>query len=153
MLFNMKHKILFLALTITFLMSSCATILTGTRDTIRFDSNPKGAIVYLDGLEVCKTPCSTSVKRSISEKFAEIKLDGYETRVISLDRKFNAVSIINLTGILGWGIDAATGALMKYDRKSYDIKLDKEKRTSLNNPTKIEINTKKKTVDVYETER
>ena len=143
MLFSVKHKILFLALTITFLMSSCATILTGTRDTIRFDSNPKGAIVYLDGLEVCKTPCSTSVKRSISEKFAEIKLDGYETRVITLDRKFNAVSIINLTGILGWGIDAATGALMKYDRKGYDIKLDKEKRTSLNNPTKIEINTKK----------
>ena len=153
MLFNMKHKILFLALTITFLMSSCATILTGTRDTIRFDSNPKGAIVYLDGLEVCKTPCPTSVKRSISEKFAEIKLDGYETRVITLDRKFNAVSIINLTGILGWGIDAATGALMKYDRKGYDIKLDKEKRTSLNNPTKIEINTKKKTVDDYVTER
>ncbi|MDB9835275.1 PEGA domain-containing protein [Flavobacteriaceae bacterium] len=149
----MKHKILFLALTITFLMSSCATILTGTRDTIRFDSNPKGAIVYFDGLEVCKTPCSTSVKRSISEKFAEIKLDGYETRVITLDRKFNAVSIINLTSILGWGIDAATGALMKYDRKGYDIKLDKEKRTSLNNPTKIEINTKKKTVDVYVTER
>ena len=153
MLFNMKHKILFLAPTITFLMSSCATILTGTRDTIRFDSNPKGAIVYLDGLEVCKTPCSTLVKRSISEKFAEIKLDGYETRVITLDRKFNAVSIINLTGILGWVIDAATGALMKYDRKSYDIKLDKEKRTSLNNPTKIEINTKKKTVDVYLTKR
>ena len=152
MLFNMKHKILFLALTITFLMSSCATILTGTRDTIRFDSNPKGAIVYLDGLEVCKAPCSTSVKRSISEKFAEIKLDGYETRVITLDRKFNAVSIINLTGILGWVIDAATGALMKYDRKSYDIKLDKEKRTSLNNPAKIEINTNKKTVDVYVSE-
>lgn len=153
MLYSMKHKILFLALTITFLMSSCATILTGTKDTIRFDSNPKGAIVYIDGLEVCKTPCSTPVKRSISEKFAEIKLDGYETRVITLDRKFNAVSIINLTGILGWGVDAATGAIMKYDRKGYDIKLDKEKRTSLNNPTKIEINTKKKTVDVYLTER
>ena len=61
--------------------------------------------------------------------------------------------MINLTSIIGWGGDAATGALMKYDRKSYDIKLDKEKRTSLNNPTKIEINTKKKTVDDYVTER
>ena len=87
----MKHKILFLGLTITFLMSSCATILTGTRDTIRFDSNPKGAIVYLDGLEVCKTSCSTSIKKSISEKFAEIKLDGYETRVITLDNSMRLV--------------------------------------------------------------
>jgi len=42
---------------------------------------------------------------------------------------------------MGWGQDADTGALMKYDWKGYDIKLDKEKITSLNNPTKIEINT------------
>ena len=128
MLFSMKHKVLFLALATKFLMISCATFLTGTRDTIRFDYNPKGAIVYLDGLEVCKTSCSTSIKKSISEKFAEIKLDGYETRVISLERKFNAVSVINLTSIIDWGVDAATGALMKYDRKGYDIKLDKEKK-------------------------
>ena len=115
MLFSMKHKVLFLALTTIFLMSSCVTILTGTRDTIRFDYNPKGTIVYLDGLEVCKTPYSTSIKRSISEKFAEIKLDGYETRVITLESKFNAVSIINLRSVMGWGEDADTGALMKYD--------------------------------------
>jgi len=36
--------------------------------------------------------------------------------------------VINLTSIIGWGVDAATGALMKYDRKGYDIKLDKEKK-------------------------
>ena len=146
----MKSKLFILAIASTFLMTSCATIFTGTKDTIRFDSNPQGAKVYIDGLEVCKTPCTTLVKRSLSEKLAEIKLDGYETRVITLDRKFNAVSIINLTSLIGWGIDAATGSLMKYDKKGYDIELEKDKRTSLlQNPSKIEINTDTKIVDVY----
>jgi len=35
--------------------------------------------------------------------------------VITLESKFNAVSIINLRSVMGWGEDADTGALMKYD--------------------------------------
>jgi hypothetical protein len=55
---------------------------------------------------------------------------------------------------LGWGIDAATGSLMKYDRKGYDIELEKDNRTSLlKSPSKIEINTETKIIDVYVTEK
>jgi len=146
----MKSKLFIIVLASTFFMTSCATIFTGTKDTIRFDSTPQGTKVYIDGLEVCKTPCTTQVKRSLSDKLAEMKLDGYETRVITLDREFNAVSIINLGFLIGWGIDAATGSLMKYDKKGYDIELEKDNRTSmLENPSKIEINTDTKIVDVY----
>lgn len=145
----MKKVTFILTIAATILLTSCATIFTGTKDTIRFDSEPQGAEVYIDGIKVCKTPCSVPVKRSLSEKLAEIKLDGYETRVIMLDQEFNAISIINLGNIVFWAIDAATGALMKYDRKAYDIELDKDTRTSLNNPTRIEINTGEKIVDVY----
>ena len=132
-----------------FLMTSCATIFTGTKDTIRFDSNPQGAKIYIDGIEVCKTPCTTQIKRTLSAKFVQ-KLDEYETRVVTLDREFNPVSIINLGSLLGWAIDAATGSLMKYDRKAYNIELEKGNRTSmLQSPSKIEINTDEKIVDVY----
>ena len=55
-------------------------------------------------------------ERSISEKLVEFRMDGYETKVIALDRKFNIVSIINLIDPLGWAIDAATGSLMRYDQ-------------------------------------
>ncbi|MEH0008192.1 MAG: hypothetical protein V6Z82_05665 [Flavobacteriales bacterium] len=75
--------------------------------------------------------------------------EGYKTRVIRPDRKFNTVSIINLGSLIGWGVDAATGALMKYGKKGYDIALEKDNRTSLNNPTKIDIDTKGRLVDVY----
>jgi hypothetical protein len=146
----MKSKLFIIVIASAFLMTSCATIFTGTKDTIRFDTTPQGAKIYVDGLEICKTPCTTQVKRSLSDELVEIKLEGYETRVIALDREFNAVSIINLGFIIGWGIDAATGSLMKYDRKGYDIELEKDKRTAmLENASKIEINTETNTVDVY----
>lgn len=145
----MKNVLLFLTIVAMLFVSGCATIFTGTKDSIRFDSDPQGAKVFIDGIEICKTPCTVPVKRSLSDKLAEIKLDGYETRVITLDREFNAVSIINLGNILFWGIDAATGALMKYDRKVYDIELEKDVRASLSNPSRIEINTSENVVDVY----
>lgn len=146
----MRSKLFIIVIASTLFMTSCATIFTGTKDTIRFDSTPQGAKVYIDGLEVCETPCTTQVKRSLSDELAEIKLDGYETPVITLDKEFNAVSVINLGFLIGWGIDAATGSLMKYDRKGYDIELEKDNRTSMiENPSKIEINTDSKIVDVY----
>ena len=54
----------------------------------------------------------------------------------------------NLGSLIGWGVDAATGVLMKYDKKGYDIELEKDNRTSLNNPTKIDIDTKDRLVAV-----
>lgn len=149
----MKIKFFILTITVSFLMTSCATVFTGTEDPLRFDSDPQGAMVYIDGLKVCKTPCTALVKRNLSDEFAEIKLDGYETRVITLDKKFNAISIINLGFVVGWAVDAATGAIMEYDRKAYNIELEEEKKTSLNNPTRIEIDTKKMLVDIYIAEK
>jgi hypothetical protein len=138
-----------ITLFIPILLSSCATIFTGTRDTIYFSSNPEGAMVYKDGLELCKTPCRVPVKRSLNDVDIEYRLDGYEARVFSLDKEFNLVSIINLGNLLGWGIDAASGALMKYDRKTYELDLKRDQRTSQLKPHEIHINTVENTVDIY----
>lgn len=89
-----------------------------------------------------------NVKRSIADTDLEFKLDGYETRLITLSKELNLVSIINLGNVFGWAIDALSGSVMKYDRKSYDITLD-NKQTSVINPTKIEIDTQKNTVDIF----
>lgn len=114
-----------------------------------FNSNPSGATVYKDGVELCTTPCSQKIRRSTSDTDIEFKLDGYETRLITLDKEFNPVSIINLGNLLGWGIDALSGAVMKYDRKVYDITLSKNTKTSKILPAKINIDTKAKIVELY----
>jgi len=143
----MKKLIIFLVF--PFIISSCATVFTGTKDTIFFNSSPEGATVYKDGLELCKTPCRIPVKRSLTDVDIEYRLDGYEARVFTLDKEFNVVSIINLGNIIGWGIDAATGSLMKYDRKAYELDLKRDNRTSELSPTEIHINSVENTVDIY----
>lgn len=129
--------------------TSCATIFTGTKDQISFNSSPSGAVIYKDGVELCTIPCSYKVKRSLSDTDIEIKLDGYETRLITLDTEFNVVSVINLGNLFGWGIDALSGAVMKYDRKSYEISLTPNKITSSIEPSRINIDTQKNTVDLF----
>lgn len=144
----MKHLSTILITTTLLLMTSCATLFTGTKDRINFNSTPSGATIYIDGVEQCKTPCSMNVKRSIGDTDVEFKLDGYQTRLITLSKEFNLVSIINLGNLFGWGIDALSGAVMKYDRRSYDITLDNAK-TSMIKPSRINIDTNNKVVELY----
>lgn len=42
-----------------------------------------------------------------------------------------------------------SGAVMKYDKKTYDITLSKNNKTSRIEPSKINFDTKKNVVDVY----
>jgi len=52
-------------------------------------------------------------------------LPGYQEKTFQPQTNFNPVAILNLLSILGWGIDAATGALWKYDPTFYNIQLQK----------------------------
>jgi hypothetical protein len=142
-------KVIFSISVICLLMSSCATIFTGTKDRITFNSTPSGATIYKDGVEQCKTPCNLRVKRKIGDSEIEYKLDGYQTRLITLDKEFNVISVINLGNLLGWGIDALSGAVMKYDKKVYDITLSKDNKVSMNNPLKINFDTKKNVAEIF----
>ena len=127
------------------LLSSCATIFTGTKDNITFNSKPVGAGVYKDGIKLCTTPCTVKIKRSVNDTDIEFKLDGYNTKLITSDKELNLVSIINLGNVLGWGIDALSGSLMKYDTKTYEVDLE----SKLSNSHRIDINTQDKKIDVY----
>ena len=144
----MKQSIISFAV-ISLLMTSCATVFTGTKDRISFKTTPPGATIFINGVEQCKSPCSVNVSRKISDKDVEIKLDGYETKIITLDKEFNVVSILNLANILFWAIDAVTGAVMKYDKKAYDIELSKNKKVGKFFPNKININTETKVAEIY----
>lgn len=145
-------KVTFAFFAVATILTSCATIFTGTRDTISFNSTPSGATIYKDGIELCKTPCTVPLKRKLGESSVEFKLDGYETRLIILDKTFNPVSIINLGSIFGWGIDALTGSIVKYDRKSYDIKLSKDRTTRVDlkeiKPSEVRINSQTKVIEL-----
>ena len=114
-----------LTLVSTIIINGCATIFTGSSDNINFTSNPSGAKIVLDGLDIGKTPATLEIKRSgFKDKEITLKLDGYEDRTFLLQKEFNAIAILNFAGILGWFVDFATGSVMKYSQLAYNVDLD-----------------------------
>ena len=107
-----------------FCMTSCATLITGTKQTVQINSIPSGAKVQVDGIDRGKTPAAIQLKRGNEGQTVTLKADGYETMHFQPETDFNGVAALNLFNVLFWGIDAASGALWKYDPKYYEIQLD-----------------------------
>lgn len=125
-----KPRFILPVLLVGVLSQSCATLFTGTHDRIYFNSIPAGATVEIDGFPQGVTPTSVLVKRTLSSKTAVLRLEGYQTRQFQVDQTFNAVSLLDFLWLpLFWipGIvDLATGAVMRYDPKGYNIELVKK---------------------------
>ena len=69
--------------------TSCATIISGSRQTVQISSQPNAAVVYLNEIEVGKTPIVENLKRNQNYQLV-LKLDGYKPYEIMLEKKFNA---------------------------------------------------------------
>ena len=123
----MKHlfKTLSIAL-ISLGFTGCASIFTGTTQTVQVNSIPNGANVSVGGLDRGLTPLPVVLKKGSSGECITLSLKGYEQKTFQPQTRFNPVAILNLWGILGWGIDAATGAMWKYDPTFYNIQLQQK---------------------------
>ena len=112
------HKIsavLFCAL----LLSGCATITRGTTDQLQIVSDPSGAAVRTSLNQACVTPCTIQVSRS--DQFAVVfSKPGYEDQTINVVTKLAGTGVAGfagnllLGGIIGMGVDAATGATLEH---------------------------------------
>jgi hypothetical protein len=129
----MKNSLL-LGLAVLFLTSSCATIFSGTREEILFTSEPSGVKVIMDGYTVGKTPIMLDVRRSLSGRWVAFELEGYENQYVKLEADFNAVSILNLTCLICWGVDLATGAATRYSLPSMYVELEPELPETIRKP-------------------
>lgn len=104
--------------------SSCATIFCGTKKHIVLESNLASAEkVTIDGHSYHNVtfPFDVKVRRGFDETIIKSNQTGYQPLVTIVDKEFNPVSVINLGFVIGWGIDAATGAMMKPEYDSYDL--------------------------------
>ncbi|WP_295211359.1 PEGA domain-containing protein [uncultured Chryseobacterium sp.] len=123
----MKNKLSgALLLGITLSVTSCATIITGTKDKITFNSTPEGAKVIHKGIEKCTTPCTAEIPRSLSKQMVTFEKEGFSNKEVKLTKTFNPVTLVNilLGGIIGIGIDTVTGSLTKYSPKEYKVELE-----------------------------
>ncbi|AZA83119.1 PEGA domain-containing protein [Chryseobacterium lactis] len=109
-----------------FSVTSCATIFTGSKDKISFNSSPEGAKVFHKGIEKCITPCTAEIPRSLSKQMVTFEKEGFNNKEVKLTKTFNPVTLLNILfgGAIGVGIDAATGSLTKYSPKKYEVELE-----------------------------
>ena len=104
-----------------FAFSSCASIFCGSKAKVTFESNiEESATLTIDGQKYNNVtfPYTTKVRRGFDETIVKVEAPSYKTETIVINKNFNAVSVINLLDILGWGIDAATGAITKPEQNS-----------------------------------
>ncbi len=119
------------------LLSGCATMYAPKNDNITIKTNPEGADVYLGASLLGKTPLTYSFKReTFEQKTLSIRKQGYKNQELFLQRTiekkalYNLGFIITTFGVTSWGIDAATGALIKYYPDSYLIDLENDNNSS-----------------------
>jgi outer membrane protein assembly factor BamE (lipoprotein component of BamABCDE complex) len=95
--------------------SGCATITRGTTEVLVINTTPAGASVQLSSGNSCTTPCSVELKRK-RDYHVKITKDGYEpidTDVLSQISGAGAAGMagnVLIGGLIGVGVDAATGA-------------------------------------------
>ena len=108
--------------------SGCASLFTGTSDTITFNSQPEGAKVQINGMHIGRTPLTVPVQRSLSTPQVQVSLEDYESQYVMLQNTFNAVAILDIFFWPSFIIDAATGAIMKYSTMNYQVELEPKKK-------------------------
>lgn len=94
----------------------CATVTRGHTDEVWFESEPPGARVRLEPSTIdCITPCRQELRRK-REYLVHFEKEGYVAAQVRLSPKFAGAGAagfagnVILGGLVGMGVDAATGA-------------------------------------------
>lgn len=102
------------------LLSGCASIITGDSEDIAISTTPEsGAKCEVSNSrgkwQVASTPQTITVKRSSSNLVVQCSKNGSTgARSISTSIKSTAAGNLLLGGVIGAGVDAATGAAFDY---------------------------------------
>jgi len=107
-----------ISLAAAFLTSGCATITRGTTEVLVIESTPAGADVDVSTGMKCKTPCSLEMKRkhNVTIDINKPGFDPVRVNVLSQIAAAGAAGMagnVVLGGLIGAGVDAATGAMMQ----------------------------------------
>ncbi|MFZ5862050.1 MAG: hypothetical protein ACOYXR_04285 [Nitrospirota bacterium] len=121
-------------------VNGCATLFAKRSDTITIKTVPDGADVYDGVVLLGKTPLTHTFKRdAFVQKTLQIRAPGFTTYELSLQRTLDLIALFNLgfslttMGATSWGIDASSGAMIRYEPTSYFVDLQPagQERTSI----------------------
>lgn len=125
---NKMFKTLGVLLVSGVLFTNCATIFKGNSADIRVNSNPSGATISVNNVNMGVTPQTMSLKRNSGHVLTFSK-DGYEDVVVEIEQKFDiattVVGNIFSWALLGIVVDVATGAAYSLTPADVQANFDK----------------------------
>ena len=103
----------------------CATIVKGSTQTIPIASDPSSADIYVDGNLMGQTPASLPLKRK-NDHLITIQKTGYAPKSVAVVKNVGGAVWGNILagGLIGWGVDASTGAQYNLVPVTVSIKLE-----------------------------
>lgn len=115
----------FILIIFPLVITSCATIVHGSRQQVAIVCDPKRAKIDIDGTSLGHTPYLARLTRR-NNHLLKIELEGYLPYEITLKRKLDGWIFGNilLGGVIGIVIDAATGSMYKLSPKDVTAQLN-----------------------------
>ena len=103
-------------------LTGCASIAGDNTRTVKVESNPPGAAVYVDNQQYGVTPAVINLPNYIyGGKTITLKKPGYQEQTMVVNTKFQPIALLD---ILFWPtivIDAATGNMVKIDPANLNL--------------------------------
>lgn len=96
------------------LLSSCATIVHGTSQSISISSCPSNASIWIDGIYYGQSPMVVKLARQ-DNHMVNIQLEGYQPYQMFLTKQVSGWVFGNIIfgGIIGIAVDAITGGIYR----------------------------------------
>ena len=128
-------KVLLIAILSSFLLSGCSTIMNGTSHSLTVNSSVQHAKVYVNEIYKGETPISLDLPTDEKTYTIKIEADGYIPYIEVLQRKASGQvwGNIFLGGLIGLGVDMATGGLYVYEKDNVTGNLTKVTVDTLKN--------------------
>lgn len=121
-----KLRLLFFGVVAVCFIGACASIMSGSEQSVTFTSDPEGATVTVNGNVVGKTP-ATIVLRREKKPIVEFTLEGYSKRTIPLDTRMNGWVLVNgiwcMSCVFSTTTDYQSGAAYEYSPNKYFVTL------------------------------
>lgn len=105
--------------------AGCASIVSGTTQTVSFHSNPEGATVMVDGTTLGKTPLSMTLKKG-KYRSVSFEKEGYKKLVLPMQSRMDGWFWGNILigGALGSTTDGVSGAAHEYSPGQFMVSLE-----------------------------
>jgi uncharacterized protein YceK len=126
----MKTYVLLVLAVFPVVLSGCSTVTRGTTAQLQIESEPSGASVTTSLHHQCTTPCTITVSRK--DEFTVIfKREGYKEQSVFVKTILAPAGVAGFAGnvlvggVVGMGVDAATGATLMHSPDPVKVVLEK----------------------------